>query len=287
MIVSPTVLSLSFTLCRCLRPRLSSRTRGARPTAASRSVPLRLSLDLSFPPADSSLSAPPEIAFIRSHVKSFNFCENPALRLMHSAFSTDIARKPDMWPHFVLSKWEQANQILFTPLEAFRNISAEDRTPWEELVTEKVRSLPLFRPVGPVLIFTLSRTARKLFWRGSTTGDHYSQSVPQPVPSRDPTLEGAADGPLLSRKGYDWHTAHRVRLHNLTNSISGKVQVVVENSKRTLLGGDRQSLHLQTFDLGDLNSELMDVGLTRITQCDEKDGTCEWAHLEAQHLHPS
>ena len=70
-----------------------------------------------------------------------------------------------------------------------------------------------------------------------------------------------------------------MRLHTTANSRQGSKDVLVEQPDR--------SLALETFDAGELNDHLMDIGLSTIWQCNEKDGTCESICSGAQSRRPT
>ncbi|KAL7416434.1 hypothetical protein BDY24DRAFT_234134 [Mrakia frigida] len=166
------------------------------------------------------------ISFIKDPLKSFDFCHNPSLIPYHGSYSHDHPRKPNLHPQFVLSKYVQSNQILMTPLEAFMNSTST--IDWEE------------------------KTVNQIFWRGSTTGDHFSKRADH----------------------YDWRNSHRPRLNFLANAVEGHVDVLVENSD--------QQVSMQRFPVADLNEHLFDVGLIRVNQCSEDDGTCQEMRDEIQ-----
>ncbi len=85
------------------------------------------------------------------HTKTFDFCQNPELKRLHGALSLDYpGRTPSqLRPILVLSKFANNNELLMTPIEAYKNLSdfrPEDNPPWE------------------------AKSYNKLFWRGSSTG---------------------------------------------------------------------------------------------------------------------
>lgn len=144
----------------------------------------------------------------------------------------------------------QGNQILTAPLEAFDNKT--QRLPWADKTVDKVRLLSVDPLCLHVEVYLMPRRAfllTQVFWRGSSTGDSFS-----------------------NRTNYDWHQSHRIRLHTLTNSQVGHANVLVEVP---LARGEGTQLRLKRYELGELNERLMDVGLSKINQCRESDGTCE------------
>lgn len=85
--------------------------------------------------------------------------------------------------------------------------------------------------------------APKAFWRGSTTGNHF-------------TLK-------------DWKRSHRIVLHFLANAEEGNVDILVE-------GEGNKGVGTKTFSQKELNERYMDIGLVgQPIQCDKKDGACE------------
>lgn len=66
----------------------------------------------------------------------FSLADNPSLIPYHGSYSHDHARKANLHPQFVLSKYVQSHQILMTPLEAFKNVTY--RLPWAEKTTNQV-----------------------------------------------------------------------------------------------------------------------------------------------------
>lgn len=93
----------------------------------------------------------------------------------------------------------------------------------------------------------------RLFWRGRTTGNHFS------------------------RHHRDWRGSHRISLHNITNSrTSDPVQVLLERKAGILVK--------EAYPRKKLNERYMDVGLVgKPTQCGN-DGTCEEMEKEISFL---
>jgi hypothetical protein len=166
-------------------------------------------------------------AFVYDPKASMSFCQNPPLMKYHGAFTWPQRRGHKMRPMFQMSKLAQNNDFLLTPLEAYRNASSKDgqaqTSDWED------------------------KTINKLFWRGSTTGDSYTQA-------------------MSSRPGYDWRQSHRPRLHFFAQNTEGDSDVWVKRST----GWTQENWSHEI-----LNEHYIDVGFAgRVHQCD-KDGTCD------------
>lgn len=87
-----------------------------------------------------------------------------------------------------------------------------------------------------------SRSVRKVFWRGRTTGSRFDAQ--------------------------NWRLSHRIRLHNITNFSGGEVPVLVEDRATGVLSR-------KTFSRRELNDAYMDVGLVGPPiQC-HGNGTCD------------
>lgn len=148
-----------------------------------------------------------------------NFCHNPDILEGHGALMHNRPRGSKISPYFVYCKLEQGAELLMPALAGFEDRSDQHVTPWAERHTNSV------------------------FWRGRTTGNHFSKET-------------------------DWRKSHRIMLHNLTNAHEGDISVLVEDPETGLL-------KKETYGRHNLNAAYMDVGLVGTpTQC-AKDGTCE------------
>ncbi len=142
----------------------------------------------------------------------YDFCYTPQVLRLHGAYSFDFVRETQLRPMFHHSKFARNPEFLSTPLQAFDNNTADTAIPrsarWEE------------------------KTINKLFWRGSSTGDSYTNT-------------GKKDG--------DWRRSHRPRLHLMMQQVEGDRDVYV---KRDLLW------RKETWSNRKLNEVYMDVGLS-------------------------
>ena len=98
--------------------------------------------------------------------------------------------------------------FLTTPLQAYENVSADAQLDWDR------------------------KTINKLFWRGTSTGDSYTNT-------------GKKDG--------DWRRSHRPRLHLLAQKQEGDREIYVER---------KSGWGKETWRNAELNEKYMDVGLT-------------------------
>lgn len=158
---------------------------------------------------------------------SMDYCNYPQLLKLHGAFTFPFRRGTQLRPLLHLSKLYQNGDMMITPLEAYWNhtsaLGVGQTSDWSE------------------------KTINKLFWRGSTTGDAYTQ-------------------PKNGRPAFDWRLSHRPRLHFFANREDGESNVWVER--------DNQLFH-ETWSNQQLNKKYFDVGLSgRPHQCDP-DGTCD------------
>ncbi|TXT06117.1 hypothetical protein VHUM_03590 [Vanrija humicola] len=156
-----------------------------------------------------------------------DYCNYPQLLKLHGAYTFPFRRGAQLRPLLHLSKLYQNGDLMITPLEAFVNHTSfwgiEQTATWEE------------------------KTIDKLFWRGSTTGDAYTQ-------------------PKNGRPNFDWRLSHRPRLHFLANRKDGDSNIWVERDKQ---------LYHETWSNDELNQNYFDISLAgRPHQCDN-DGTCE------------
>lgn len=168
-----------------------------------------------------------ESTFVYDNKPGMSYCENPLLMRYHGAFTWPQRRHAGMRPVFQLSKLSQNNEFLLTPLEAYKNASSRDgiaqTSPWSE------------------------KTINKLFWRGSTTGDSYTQ-------------------PKKARPGYNWRWSHRPRLHLFAQNQEGEARVWTKR---------KDGWNLERWTRHELNEKYLDIGFAgRVHQCD-KDGTCD------------
>ncbi|KAG9016692.1 F-actin-capping protein subunit alpha [Tulasnella sp. 427] len=155
--------------------------------------------------------------FIQDHRTSMNFCYNPEIITSHGTFTWDLARDSFLEPYFVVSKILQGPEILMPPLVGFGDTRFEKTPAWS---TRKAMA----------------------FWRGSTTGNHF-------------TIKS-------------WKRSHRIALHLLGNAQEGEERILVEDPKKGLTS--------KSFSKKEMNERYMDVGLVgKPIQCDNKDGTCE------------
>lgn len=170
-----------------------------------------------------------ETTFIHDPRLTYDFCDNPKLMSESGLLSYDSERQSFLRPLFVLSKFNRNGELLVTPLDAYENSTSpaglSHYTSWE------------------------NKTIPKLFWRGSSTGDHFS-----------------------ARRGYDWHESHRPRLHLFANRLDGFSEVWVKRGAGH--GEGERGWVREKWSNRELNHHYLDVGLTAIHQCKEEDGTC-------------
>ncbi|KAG8925428.1 F-actin-capping protein subunit alpha [Tulasnella sp. 408] len=155
--------------------------------------------------------------FIQDHGRTMNFCHNPEILASHGVFIWDLARDSFLEPFFVGCKLAQGPEILMPALVGFSDSKSEAPPAW-------------------------STRKAKAFWRGSTTGNHF-------------TIK-------------DWKRSHRIALHFLANGQEGQEAVLLEDVKKGLVA--------KSFSRKELNERYMDIGLVgKPIQCEKKDGTCE------------
>lgn len=160
-----------------------------------------------------------------------NFCNNPKLMRYHGAFSFPFARRAGMRPMFQLSKTAHNHEFKMPPLEGFELYEEHPYKviPWE------------------------AKDDSRLFWRGTMTGDEYTQ--PQGN----------------YRPHYNWRESHRIRLSFLVAPTS---QDGREDEDRRWLwvrrGGEWTKA---SFPRSLLRNTYFDIGLIdKLHQCDE--ATC-------------
>jgi hypothetical protein len=136
---------------------------------------------------------------------------------------------------------------------AFQN-KTSGVTSWEEKTINKVSPPPFSRLPQS---WDVSRSdpplysTHQVFWRGSTTGSHYTKT-----------------------NDFGWRNSHRIRLNAIANAHGDThTDVLVETSPDA---SNRQAM-MRRLHVEELNKHLFDVGITSVSQCDEKDGTCESA----------
>lgn len=154
---------------------------------------------------------------IQDHGRTMNFCHNPEILTSHGAFIWDLARDSFLEPFFVGCKLAQGPEILMPALSGFSDSKSEALPAW-------------------------STRKAKAFWRGSTTGNHF-------------TIK-------------DWKRSHRIALHFLANTQEGQEAVLLEDAKKGLVS--------KSISRKELNERYIDIGLVgKPIQCEKKDGTCE------------
>lgn len=169
-----------------------------------------------------------------------NFCNNPKLLRYHGAFSFPFTRSAKMRPIFQLSRTAHNHEFRMPPLEGFKNASVA--VPWEK------------------------KNGTRLFWRGTMTGDHYTQ--PQPG----------------YRPHYNWRESHRTRLSLMVRPTD---QDGREDEPRRWIWVHRGKWEKASYPRSLLRELYFDIGLIdRLHQCEEKDGTCAQMRKEL-HFKPS
>ncbi|WWC70776.1 uncharacterized protein I206_104727 [Kwoniella pini CBS 10737] len=108
------------------------------------------------PGAENATDAVLPKSFIFNHLPTMDFCDYPELKRLHGAMALDYAhRSPSILkPVLVLSKFPGDSSFQTTPMEAYMNITENDKAflgSWED------------------------KTDNRLFWRGSTTGGYGGQ----------------------------------------------------------------------------------------------------------------
>lgn len=172
-----------------------------------------------------------------------NFCNNPKLMRYHGAYSFPFARKAAMRPMFQLSKTAHNHEFKMPPLEGFEAYEA--------------------RPYEPVP--WAGKNDSRLFWRGTMTGDAYTQQQ-----------KGY-------RPHYNWRESHRIRLSFL---VAPTKQDGKEDEDRRWVWVRRNKWEKASFPRSLLRKHYFDIGLVdKLHQCDEADGTC--ARMRAElHFKP-
>lgn len=85
-----------------------------------------------------SLSA--ALTFLRSPFLSYDHCLDPSLMDLHGSLSRPAeCPSGQYYPQFVLSRQQNSNTFLFTPLEQFTNQT--DKIPWKDRSVDKVSTL--------------------------------------------------------------------------------------------------------------------------------------------------
>ncbi|WOO79458.1 Beta-1,2-xylosyltransferase 1 [Vanrija pseudolonga] len=168
-----------------------------------------------------------ETTFMFDPAGSMDYCNYPQLLKLHGAFTFPFRRGTQLRPLLHLSKLYQNGDMMITPLEAYWNhtsaLGVGQTSDWSE------------------------KTIDKLFWRGSTTGDAYTQ-------------------PKDGRPAFDWRLSHRPRLHFFANREDGETSVWVERDNQLLP---------EEWSNQQLNKKYFDIKLSgRPHQCDP-DGTCD------------
>lgn len=165
-----------------------------------------------FPTTDTGADLP-ETTFVHDALATYDFCNNPTHLRQHGAFSFDFPRDTVLRPLFQWSKHLRNPEFLATPLEAYENATSAkgmaQYTPWSE------------------------KTDSRVFWRGSSTGDSYSQ-----VNDYRPT---------------HWSNSHRPRLSLMAQTHEGTRRVWVKRGREW---------HHEQWGNGKLNQVYLDVGLT-------------------------
>ena len=96
------------------------------------------------------------------------------------------------------------------------------------------------------------RTDTRLFWRARSTGVDFNT-------------------------GWDWRTAHRIRLHTFATGHAGEVEVLEETPQGRL--------QLRLYPKGQLNRRYMDAGLVGpLVQCDMNKDFCKKVAEEIEWL---
>ena len=150
----------------------------------------------------------PEATFIHDPRTTYDFCQNPSHLQQHGSYSFDFPRQSRLRPLFQWSKQYRNSDILSTPLEAYSNTSTY--IPWNR------------------------KTDKRIFWRGSPTGDSYRK------------------GKHTDDQG-GWRMSHRPRLALMAQETEGKRKVWVQRGT---------VWRLEEWDRGVLNKEYLDIGLT-------------------------
>ncbi|CAE6516718.1 unnamed protein product [Rhizoctonia solani] len=176
--------------------------------------------------------------FISDHRASMSFCTNPTIlnnpAKRHGYFAYDVPHQRFASPLFVQSQPEAGGALLHPALQSY--MSAE-------------KYYNRFGSIAP-----WQNRSEKVFWRGRTTGEWFSQA-------------------------HDWRFSHRIRIHTLTTpdgnrtdpNVTPEVEVLVED-------GLDEGVQLRTYSRDVLNEKYMDVSLIGPpAQCDdsEVDHTCQ------------
>lgn len=150
----------------------------------------------------------PEGTFIHDPQATYDFCQSPSHLQQHGSFSFDFPRQSRLRPLFQWSKQYRNSDILSTPLEAYSNTSTY--IPWDQ------------------------KTDKRIFWRGSPTGDSYRKG------KHTDDLGG-------------WRMSHRPRLALMAQETEGMRKVWVQRGK---------VWKLEEWNRRELNEEYLDIGLT-------------------------
>jgi len=199
----------------------------------------------------SDLTLPLALRFMADYNRTtMDFCVSPYLLDIHGSFAHNSAKSSRIVPMFVHCKDSQDSSLLVPALPGWKPFNRDKVISWEE------------------------RTNPKLFWRGRSTGCHFSRnsdwmrSVSSScLHTKTPSIEFV-------------HVQQRIRLHFLARATDGEVDLLLQDRP----GG---KLRRETCSQAVVNEAYLDVGLVGPpVQCEEADGTCDLMEKEISWLQP-
>jgi hypothetical protein len=179
-----------------------------------------------------------------------DFCVSPYLLDTHGAFAHNSVKPSRIVPLFVHCKDAQDSSLLLPALPGWQAFDRDRVIGWER------------------------RISSKLFWRGHSTGAHFSRNSDWKRSVRSSRLRGIDTSIEFVR------VQHRIRLYLLAQAEDGEVELLLQDRP----GG---KLRRETYSQPMVNEAYLDVGLVGPPiQCEEADGTCDAMEKEISWLQP-
>ena len=170
---------------------------------------------------------------------TMDFCVSPYILSHHGSFARDFVKSSEIVPMFAQCKDAQDSSLLLPALPGWTPFDREKVLNWED------------------------KTSAKIFWRGRSTGCHFSNKLDwmRSVSSSRLHAKPASTEPV--------YVQHRIRLHSLAQEEDGEVKLLLQDGQ----GG---KLRQGTYPQAVVNEAYLDVGLVGPPiQCEEADGTCD------------